>query len=39
MTGLQEYDMEINLVHTIKGHGLCRLVAKVMNTPEDDPSG
>lgn len=25
MRGLQGYDLDINLVHTIKGHGLCKL--------------
>ena len=34
MTGLQEYDIEIKPVHTIKGHGLCKLAAEVVHTPE-----
>ena len=35
MTGLQEYDLEIKLVHTIKGYGICRLVAEVVHTLEN----
>ena len=38
MNFLQEYDMEFKPVHTIKGHGLCRLAAEAMNVTKDDPS-
>jgi len=36
MTVLQEYDLEIKPVHTIKGHGLCRLVAEAINVKEEE---
>lgn len=36
MTSLQEYDLEIKPMHTIKGHGLCRLVAKVVHALENE---
>lgn len=36
MTGLQEYDLEIKLVHTIKGHGLCRLAIEAINKKEEE---
>lgn len=36
MTGLQEYDLEIKPVHKIKGHGLCRLVAKAVHALENE---
>lgn len=39
MTCLQEYDIEFKRVHTVKGHGLCRLAAEVMDSPEEYTSG
>jgi len=39
MAGLQEYDLEFKLVHTVKGHGLCQLEVEAMNAIKDDPSG
>lgn len=36
MSGLQEYYLDIKLVHTIKGHGLCQLVAEEVNTKEEE---
>jgi len=36
MTGLQEYDLDIKLVHTVKGHGLCRLAAEVVHAQEEE---
>lgn len=36
MTGLQEYDLEIKPINTIKGHGMCRLAAKVVHGPESE---
>lgn len=36
MTGLQEYDIEIKLVHTIKGHDFCRLETKAVNVKEEE---
>lgn len=37
--GLQEYDLEFKLVHTIKGHSLCWLAAEVVDEKKEDPSG
>ena len=36
MTGLQEYDLEINSVHTIKGHGISRLAVEAVHAPESE---
>jgi len=36
MIGLQEYDLEIKLVHTNKGHNLCRLVTKEAHAQEEE---
>jgi len=36
MISLQEYDLEINLVHMVKGHGLCRLVVEVVHALEGE---
>jgi len=36
MTGMQEYDIEIKPVHTIKGHGLCRLATEAVHTLESE---
>ena len=36
MTGLQEYHLDIKLVHTIKGHGIFQLVAKDVNAKEEE---
>jgi len=36
MSKLQEYDLEIKPVHTIKGHGICRLVTKSINIKEEE---
>jgi len=36
MTGLQEYDLDINLVHTVKGHGLYRLSTEVVHAQEEE---
>jgi len=36
MTGLQEYDVNIKPFHTIKGHGLCKLVAEVQHAQEEE---
>ena len=35
---LQEYDLELKLVHTIKRHDLCRLIVEQVNMPKDDSS-
>jgi len=34
--GLQEYDIEIKSVHTIKDHSLFELAAKAVNAKEDE---
>lgn len=34
MTCLQKYDLEFKLVHTIKGHGLCKLATEERYAPE-----
>lgn len=31
MTSLQEYDLKVKLTYNIKGHGLCKLVAEVLD--------
>lgn len=36
MAGLQEYDLDIKPVHTINGHGLCRLVAEAVHAQEEE---
>jgi len=36
MRGFQEYDLEIKLVHMIKGHGLCRLATEAMHAPKNE---
>lgn len=36
MIGLQEYDLDIKPVHTIKGHGLYRLIAKAVHAQEEE---
>lgn len=36
MTKLQEYDIEVKLVHTINGHGPCKLATKATSSPKDD---
>lgn len=36
MTRLQEYYLDIKLVHTIKGHGLCKLETKAVKTKEEE---
>lgn len=36
MTRLQECDLDINLVHIIKGHGLFLLAKKVMEAKEEE---
>lgn len=36
MIGLQEYDLEIKKVHTIKGHVLCRLAIEAIHTQEEE---
>ncbi len=36
MIGFQEYDLEIKLPHTIKGHGHCRLVVEAVHAPESE---
>lgn len=36
MTGLQEYDLEINPVYTIKGYGYFQLVEEAVNTKEEE---
>lgn len=36
MTSLQEYDLDIILVYTIKGHGLYKLAAKVVHAQEEE---
>lgn len=38
MTDLQDYDIDFTSIHTIKGHGLCRITIEVVNSPEDDSS-
>ena len=38
VTSLQGYDLEFKPVHTIKGHGLCRLTAKAIDSPEEESS-
>jgi len=38
ITGMQEYDLEFKPVHTIKGHGLCRLPIEAVDEKEDDSS-
>jgi len=34
VTCLQEYDLEFKPIHTIKGHGLYKLVAKARDAPK-----
>lgn len=36
MTGLQEYDLEVKLVHTIKGHGLYKLEAEAIHALKNE---
>jgi len=36
MTGLKDYDLDIKLVDTVKGHGLCRLAAKAIHAREEE---
>lgn len=36
MTCLQEYYLEIKLVHMIKGHGLCRLAAEAIHASKSE---
>lgn len=36
MTGLQKYDLEINPIHTIKSHGVYRLVVEAMHVKEEE---
>ena len=39
MAGLEEYDLEIKLVHTIKVHGLCQMAMEAVYVrEEEDPS-
>jgi len=38
MTYFQEYDLEFNLVHTFKGHGLYQFGAKAGYVTEQDIS-
>jgi len=35
ITGLQEYDLDIKPVHTIKGHGLYRLLPEAVHAQEE----
>jgi len=39
MTYLQEYDTEFKPIHTIKGHGLCKLVTEASDAREQDLLG
>ncbi len=36
MIGLQEFDLEIELDHTVKGHGLYRLIAEATHAQEEE---
>jgi len=36
MIRLQEYDLDIKLVHTVKGRGLCRLVVEALHSQEEE---
>lgn len=39
MTFPQEYDLKLKPVHTIKGHGLCKLAFEAKGAPKKDLSG
>lgn len=39
ITCLQEYNMEFKFFHTIKGHGLCQLVAEEGDATKKDILG
>lgn len=36
MTWLQECDIDIKLVHIVKGHSLCRIVLEVLHAQEEE---
>lgn len=36
MIGLQEYDLDIKPVHTVKGRGLYRLAAEAIHAQEEE---
>lgn len=36
MIGLQEYDLKIKVVRTVKGDGLCRLTTEVVHTSKGE---
>jgi len=38
MNCLQEYGVQFKIVHTIKCHGICKLVIEVTNPQEEDTS-
>lgn len=36
MIGLQEYDLDIKVVHTIKGHGIWKLAMEAVHAQEEE---